>query len=300
MWPRSRFTAPSKKERTSKAAPGNSSAAPTVSLPAQFTVQLHLPETNETFSLPDCHNDLTIQKLKDHLELLAGIPLDFQRLQYLDEIDLPDDSTFKSHDIVPGGTITLRIWQHDGLGHLVAAAAEGNIPKLISAGVTKDPVGRTPQSDFLGPEQEADWRAHRTFVALYIASHRGHAAAVHFLLENGADVHFKTPLGRTALHVAAIKGHYDCIDELLTYGAQAATPDNEGQTAMSLARLWGQKQSERLRIPLLQQLHENGRPHILHLAMARIDVKDGATGILLSFKDESVVSDACQQGKKIH
>lgn len=65
------------------------------------------------------------------------------------------------------------------------------------------------------------------------------------VLFSGADVHFKTPLGRTALHVAAIKGHYDCIDELLIYGAQAATPDNEGQTAMSLARLWGQKQSER-------------------------------------------------------
>lgn len=85
MWPRSRFTAHSKKERTSKAAPGNSSVAPTVSLPVQFTVQLRLPETNETFSLPDCHNDLTIRKLKDHLELLAGIPLHFQRLQYLDE-----------------------------------------------------------------------------------------------------------------------------------------------------------------------------------------------------------------------
>lgn len=45
-------------------------------------------------------------------------------------VDLPDDSTFKNHDIVPGGTITLRIWQHDGWGHLVAAAAEGNIPKV--------------------------------------------------------------------------------------------------------------------------------------------------------------------------
>lgn len=64
----------------------------------------------------------------------------------------------------------------------------------------------------------------------------------------GADVHSKTPLGRTALHVAAVMGRCDCIELLLSCGARALDPDSEGQTAVSLARLWGQQQSERTMI----------------------------------------------------
>ncbi|XP_067410653.1 ankyrin repeat domain-containing protein 60 [Emydura macquarii macquarii] len=190
-----------------------------------FSIKLHLPETSETFQLPGCSNTLTVWKLKHHLELLTGIPLHFQRLQYLDEVDLPDESTFKYNDIVPGGTITVQIWRQDG--------------------VTKGSTFSTPNSQLLGPEQKKEWIAHRAFVALYIASHRGHIAAVQFLLQNGADLHSKTPLGRTALHAATVMGRCDCIDLLLSWGAQTLDPDNEGQTAVSLARLWGQKQSER-------------------------------------------------------
>lgn len=64
----------------------------------------------------------------------------------------------------------------------------------------------------------------------------------------GANVHYKTPLGRTALHVAAVMGRCDCIELLLSCGARALDPDSEGQTAVSLARLWGQQQSERTMI----------------------------------------------------
>ncbi|XP_040431865.1 ankyrin repeat domain-containing protein 60 [Cygnus olor] len=213
--------------------------------PETFGVRICLAETNEMFSLPQCQNDLTLKKLKSHLELLTGIPLHFQRLQYLDEMDLLDDSTFKDNDIVRGGTITMRIWRQAGWGHLVAAAAKGDTVKLAHLGVTEDFPGNTPYAEILGPEQKKEWVAHRAFVALFVASHRGHVKTATFLLRHGADVHSKTPLGRTALHVAAVMGHCDCIELLLSCGAQALDPDSEGQTAVSLARLWGQQQSER-------------------------------------------------------
>ncbi|NXI67611.1 ANR60 protein, partial [Anseranas semipalmata] len=216
--------------------------------PRTFGVRLCLAETNEIFSLPRCQNDLTLKKLKSHLELLTGIPLHFQRLQYLDEIDLPDDSTFKDNDIVPGGTITMRIWRQDGWGRLVAAAAKGETMKLAHLGVTEDFAGTTPYAETLGPEQKKEWVAHRAFVALFVASHRGHVKTAKFLLRHGVDLHSKTPLGRTALHVAAVMGQYDCIELLLSCGAQALEPDSEGQTAVSLARLWGQKQSQRIMV----------------------------------------------------
>ncbi|KFV40216.1 Ankyrin repeat domain-containing protein 60, partial [Tyto alba] len=210
-----------------------------------FRVQLHLAETKEVFSLPQCQNDLTVKKLKSHLELLTGIPLHFQRLHYLDEVDLPDESTFKDNEIVPGGRIIMHIWRQDGWGHLVAAAAEGETVKLVHLGVTEDFVGTTPYAELLGPEQKKEWVAHRAFVALFIASHRGHVETVKFLLRHGADLHSRTPLGRTALHSAAVAGQRACIELLLSHGARPLSPDGEGQTALSLARQWGQRQSER-------------------------------------------------------
>ncbi|EMP35803.1 Ankyrin repeat domain-containing protein 60 [Chelonia mydas] len=225
------FNPSSERGKTHKVAP-NSSLPPWL-----FSIKLHLSETSETFQLPRCYSDLTVLKLKHHLELLTGIPLHFQRLQYLDEVDLPDESTFKYNDIVPGGTITIRIWRQDGWGLLVAAAAGGDITQLLRLGVTKGSTCSTPNSQLLGPEEKKKWIAHRAFVALYIASHRGHIAAVEFLLENGADLHAKTPLGRTALHAAAVMGQCDCIDLLLSWGAQTSDPDNEGQSAIGVANL---------------------------------------------------------------
>nr|XP_025041548.1 ankyrin repeat domain-containing protein 60 isoform X1 [Pelodiscus sinensis]XP_025041549.1 ankyrin repeat domain-containing protein 60 isoform X1 [Pelodiscus sinensis]XP_025041550.1 ankyrin repeat domain-containing protein 60 isoform X1 [Pelodiscus sinensis]XP_025041551.1 ankyrin repeat domain-containing protein 60 isoform X1 [Pelodiscus sinensis] len=216
------------------------------SLPLRFfSIKLHLVETSETFPLSGCYQGLTVRKLKHHLELLTGVPLHFQRLQYLDEVDLPDESTFKYNDIVPGGTIRISIWRQDDWGLLVAAAAEGDLAQLIGLGVVKGSESSTPNSQLMGPAERKEWIAHRAFVALYITSHRGHIDAIQFLLQNGANLHSKTPLGRTALHAATVMGRCDCIDLLLSWGALPFAPDNEGQTAMSLARLWGQKQSER-------------------------------------------------------
>ncbi|XP_029468616.1 ankyrin repeat domain-containing protein 60 isoform X2 [Rhinatrema bivittatum] len=171
--------------------------------------------------------------------------------------DLPNASTLKFNDVVPGGTITLRIWHQDGWRDLVKAAAEGDVLKiqpvlflspphqLKCLGVTKDSAYCTAHSEYLNPEQKSAWTAHRAFAALYIAAHRGHLEAVKFLLQNGASVLAKTPLGTSTLHVAAAMGRSDCVDELLAHGAQMQEPDEKGHTALDLAHLWGHKQTAR-------------------------------------------------------
>uniref|UniRef100_H3ABC2 Ankyrin repeat domain 60 n=1 Tax=Latimeria chalumnae TaxID=7897 RepID=H3ABC2_LATCH len=210
-----------------------------------YSLNVKLEETGEIFTAERCYNNMKMRELKERMELVAGIPTNFQRLTYLDEGDLLDDSTLKFNDIVPGGTITLKIWHHESWSHLVKAASEGDIQKLESLGVTKDTAFSTPNSQHMDPSQKSSWIAHRAFVALYISAHRGYLRATKFLLKHGASTQAKTPVGRTALHVAAAMGNSDCIDELLNYEARIHAPDNKRLTALDLAGLWGQKKSER-------------------------------------------------------
>ncbi|XP_039174399.1 ankyrin repeat domain-containing protein 60 isoform X1 [Crotalus tigris] len=210
-----------------------------------FNIKLQIVETEELFSLPECHRDLSIGKLKGRLELFVGIPVNFQRIQYLDEADLDDESTLRKHEIVPGATLTMRVWPEDSWGQLVAAAASGKIKRLQTVGVTQTSSFSTANSKLMTEETRNDWLAHRAFVALFMTAHRGHTRAMEFLLQHGADVKLKTPLGRTALHVAVTSGQVECISTLLEYGARASDEDNEGHNAVQLARLWKQRESER-------------------------------------------------------
>ncbi|XP_025029477.1 ankyrin repeat domain-containing protein 60 [Python bivittatus] len=210
-----------------------------------FNVKLQIIESEEVFALPECHRDLTVRSLKSRLELFVGIPVNFQRIQYLDEVDLDDDSTLRRNEIVPGGTLTMRIWSEDSWGGLVAAATSGRIRKLQSLGATQTSSFSTANSDLMTEEERIDWLAHRAFVALFITAHRGHTKAVEFLLQNGADLKRRTPLGRTALHVAVTSGQIECISLLLDHGAKVSDEDNEGYNTVQLARLWKQRESER-------------------------------------------------------
>ncbi|KAF7481566.1 hypothetical protein GHT09_007205 [Marmota monax] len=94
-----------------------------------------------------------------------------------------DDSTLQFHDVVPGGVISLSIWHYDGWIELVLAAAEGDLSKLSCLGITEDSFYRTANSRYLEGEKWKRWTSQRAFVALYIASHRGHYDAVRYLLE---------------------------------------------------------------------------------------------------------------------
>ncbi|KAH0619192.1 hypothetical protein JD844_018985 [Phrynosoma platyrhinos] len=210
-----------------------------------FSVKLHVMEADEFITLPECHHELTIRNLKSQLELMLGIPVNFQRLQYLDEVDLDDNSTFKENYIIPGGTLTMRIWSEDAWGLLVSAAAKGKIEKLQHIGASSTSSFTTANAELLGPKEKSEWLAHRAFVALLITVCRGHMKAVEFLLQNGADLKRKTPLGRTALHIAATSSQIDCIDILLNYGARLNQEDQDGYTPAALARQWGQKENER-------------------------------------------------------
>lgn len=55
------------------------------SAPDVFVMQVLLEETGEMFTVTNCHGDMTVQRLKEELDLVAGIPLNLQLLQYLDQ-----------------------------------------------------------------------------------------------------------------------------------------------------------------------------------------------------------------------
>ncbi|XP_037667325.1 ankyrin repeat domain-containing protein 60 [Choloepus didactylus] len=205
---------------------------------------VRLEETGEMFRATDCRADMTVRELKEELELMVGIPFNLQRLQYLDQGVLMDDTTLKFHDVVPGGIISLCIWHCDGWTELVLAAVEGDLSKLSCLGITEDSFYRTANSQHLKDKKWKKWASQRAFVALYIASHRGHADAVQYLLEHGASCFGKTPLGRMALHAAAAMGQVDCIRLLLNHGASINERDAKGESPVSIARRLKCKQSE--------------------------------------------------------
>ncbi|KAK6471671.1 stress response protein NST1-like [Huso huso] len=219
--------------------------------PRQYSLYTRFQDTGELFKfkVPHCRGQTLIGELKDSLELVAGIPSNLQRLSYLDEGDLPNSSTLCFNDIVPGAVITLRVWHYDGWMRLVKAAVEGDVERLKAVGVTAaDSSFSTPNSLQMNAVQRAVWVSQRASCALYISAHRGHHGAVCFLLQNGADVRLKTPLGLTALHVAAAWGRSQCIDELLKHGANIFSEDRQEATAMDYAARHGQKTS-------IRQLH---------------------------------------------
>ncbi|XP_004687125.1 PREDICTED: ankyrin repeat domain-containing protein 60 [Condylura cristata] len=214
-------------------------------IPAVFFLRVLLEDTGEMFRVTNCRRDMTVRELKEELDLLLGIPFNLQRLQYLDQGILMDDTTLKFHDVVPGGVLSLCVWHYDGWTELVVAAVEGDPAKLCGLGVVEGSFFRTANSQHFDEGQWRRWMAQRAFVALYISSHRGHVEAVQYLLEKGANCLGKSPLGRTPLHVAAAMGQLDCITLLLSFGASTSIKDAKGETPLAVARRLNRKQSER-------------------------------------------------------
>ncbi|XP_076969302.1 ankyrin repeat domain-containing protein 60 [Tamandua tetradactyla] len=238
-------------------------------IPHVFVMRVRLEETGEMFRVTNCRGDMTVRELKEELDLMVGIPFNLQRLQYLDQGVLMDDSTLKFHDVVPGGIISLCIWHYDGWTELVLAAVDGDLSKLSCLGITEDSFYQTANSQHLKGKKWKKWASQRAFVALYIASHRGHVEAVQYLLEHGASCFSKTPLGRTALHVAVAMGRVDCIRLLLDHGASIGERDAKGETPISIARRLKCKPSER-RISLSQWMVKSGARDPTDLIMKKV------------------------------
>ncbi|XP_077113829.1 ankyrin repeat domain-containing protein 60 [Ranitomeya variabilis] len=209
-----------------------------------FTVKVRLRETGEKFCVAGCSQLVTVGEVKEQLELLAGIPKHLQALSYLDDGDMPDGSTLKFNAVIPGGTLSMRVWPYDGLTDLITFAAKGDLAKLINVGVTPDSTYNTENSLRLDTMEKKEWLATRAGIALYIAAHRGHLHIVRFLSRIGHNVQYKTQLGNTPLHVAAAMGQNDCLQELLSNGAETQVTNRRGQTALDMARTWGKVKSE--------------------------------------------------------
>nr|KAF6470715.1 ankyrin repeat domain 60 [Molossus molossus] len=177
-----------------------------------------------------------------------------------------DDTTLKFHDVVPGGIISLCVWRYDGWIDLVLAAVEEDTSKLSCLGVTEDSPYQTAHVQHLGAQQWRRWTAQRAFVALYVASHRGHADAVRFLLEHGASCHGQTPMGRTPLHAAVAMNQLDCINLLLQFGASAIAKDALGVSPKAIARKLNYKQAKQ-RMALSHWMAESGRKSPVHVRL---------------------------------
>ncbi|ESO82737.1 hypothetical protein LOTGIDRAFT_73337, partial [Lottia gigantea] len=208
-----------------------------------FTIYAKLLHTDEKFALKKVYGEMKINELKGLIEFTTGLPVQLQRVFFLDEGDLLDDSDIKSNDIVPGSTLQLTVWSQ--WRELVEAVVNGDSEWVFRLGVSHPSDYQTPNSQYMTARARKAWIDERAFVALCIAANRGHDDLVCKLVDAGASVERTTPLGRTALHLAASRGRGHIIDLLLEKGAQIDAEDDSGQTALSIADKFGNKSCER-------------------------------------------------------
>ncbi|KAK3086422.1 hypothetical protein FSP39_018250 [Pinctada imbricata] len=207
-----------------------------------FDIQVRL-FTEEIFPLRQISTDMKIYELKHYMEFAAGIPINMQKISYLDTGELLNHSSIKGNDIVAGATLFLGVWPM--WKELIEAASLGDIDWVFSLGVTIPTAYRTPQSDYMTKRAKKAWLEERGFLALFIAAHRGHEKLVKRLIETGLDLNACTPCGRTALHAAASQGRGNIVDILLESGADIDAEDDEGETALSIAAKFNHKSCER-------------------------------------------------------
>ena len=206
-----------------------------------FDIYLNLAITGERFSVRSVAAETKIRDLKIQVELVAGIPYHVQRLHYLDKSDLVDQSDLKHNDIVPGATIDLTPWKM--WEDIVKVVVKGNLKEIMSLGLTMDKEWEKLDRAFY--KHKVETAKTKLHVSLLIAAHRNNVELVSALIDLGADINYKTSMGRTALHLAASQGNSECIDMMLQRGACIEVTDVLGKSPVDTANAWGKKDSER-------------------------------------------------------
>lgn len=142
-------------------------------------------------------------------------------------------------DDTPPAPPTLTIWEAAMAGDLAELAAHGAHGTNVNA---------------LDPELGV--------TALSSATAVGQAAAVDWLLANGADVNARAGDGNTALHVAAFVGTAEIAGKLLDAGIDVGATNDDGQTVWQTLGLdWQTTKyiADMLQLPLDQATVEAGR-----------------------------------------
>ncbi len=173
---------------------------------------------------------IKLSALKTIIEKDMGILREMYTLSYLDSCPLEDDSTLKDHFFVSGSLLKLQPW--DIWSDLLHHCYRGDVPQTLST------------MDITGP---TDWNRYCAWVALYIASHRGHHFLTAKLIKETHSVlvnHQSRCTGWTALHAAARAGHWRVLCILLDNGANVRIRDSKQLTAFDLAREHGHKKCE--------------------------------------------------------
>ncbi|KAH9515697.1 Ankyrin repeat domain-containing protein 60 [Bulinus truncatus] len=224
-----------------------------------FKVNVLLDITEEKFVLTDIYNDMTIAQLKDEVEIVTGIPSSLQRLCYLDEGELQDQTDIRSNDFVPNCTIKLKVWPT--YMELVEAVVSNDIDWVFRLGVTDPSDYHTPASDYMSKKSRKLWLEERAFIALCLAAHRGYEEMTVKLIESGAKVNTTTSTGKTPLHLAASRGNGEIINALLHSGVDVNVEDQNGNTALAIAERFDSKVCSRNLFQFQwQQRAKNAKP----------------------------------------
>ena len=92
--------------------------------------------------------------------------------------------------------------------------------------------------------------------SLTLASYKGHADMVRFLLEHGADHEHKTDEMHTALMEACMDGHLEVARILIEHGAQVNMPPDSFESPLTLAACGGHVELANLLIDHRAELDE--------------------------------------------
>ena len=194
-----------------------------------FDIFLEIPCDAARTQLSGVYHKMKVSELKDMIEQEVGLLPEMYYLSYLDDAALTDDSTMADNDIVINATLTVKPWRM--WTPLLTQAYKGNILKAVHIAHAMD-------------GSMAD-KKHFAWVALYIASHRGHFRLVAELLKQCLlGINTRSPTGWTALHAAARKGHWAVLCILLDKGGNILIKDKNGRTPFDIARLHGKKKCE--------------------------------------------------------